>query len=546
MRGKEASAVLGLLALVIPGTNAATTLSQCCSLLSQLYPENIFIQSSSTYDYENHHFWSATEVLDPRCVFLPDTIQKVADAVALFAEHECQFAIKGGGHSAIPGAANIHDGILMPMERIDTLEVNFADDYIRVGAGATLGSVYAALDPHNKSAVIGRYRKVGLGLALGAGFSYFSNRDGLAIDNVLRYEVVLANGTVVLADLDNHPDLFWALKGGNNNFGVVTHFNLRIFDTPGRVLGGLMYYPESSLDELADVIYDHHVHQAVDDVLTHTLPQYGFDGATNTTINFSPVVYNADVHELPEIMQGWNATPHYKSTVHNRVYTDLANELNDGFPDGQFQVQRIMTVYADRDLYKDIWWEYRKWMQKYRDVPGFYGLHCNMPITPRQIEQGMLRGGNALGLEGAGNQTLGVLYFGVTLTAESDVQRVFEAHDEFVQNMQKLAKSRGLLHPYLMLPYSGWNQPVIQSYGKERLSKLWQVQKAYDPTHVFQRLVPGGQKLPSPGEVSFVEAANEFQQGLMQSLLQFPAEFVLPLGSLTSLYQRMKACLVSR
>lgn len=221
------------------------------------------------------------------------------------------------------------------MENINTLEVDFAGENIRVGAGATLGSVYAALDPYNKSAVIGRYEKVGLGLALGAGFSYFSNRDGLAVDNVVEYEVVLANGTVVLADLDNHPDLFWALKGGNNNFGVVTHFHLRIFDTPGRVLGGLIYYPESSLDELADVIYDYHVHQAVDDVLTHTLPQYGFDGATNTTINFSPVVYNADLQELPEIMQGWNATPHYKNTVHNRVYTDLATELNDGFPDGE-------------------------------------------------------------------------------------------------------------------------------------------------------------------------------------------------------------------
>lgn len=280
-------------------------------------------------------FAAATEVLDPRCIFLPDSTEKVAEAVALFAKHECRFAVKGGGHSAIPGAASIHDGILMPMEHINTMEINFVDDYVRVGAGATLGSVYEALDPHNKSAVIGRYRKVGLGLALGAGFSYFSNRDGLAIDNVLQYEVVLANGTVVLADHDNHPDLFWALKGGNNNFGVVTHYKLRIFDTPGRVFGGLMYYPESSLDELADVIYDYHAHQAVDDVLTHALPQYGFDGATNTTINFSPVVYNADVHELPDIMRGWNSTPHYKSTVHNRVYADMATELDTGFPDGQ-------------------------------------------------------------------------------------------------------------------------------------------------------------------------------------------------------------------
>lgn len=99
-----------------------------------------------------------------------------------------------------------------------------------------------------------------------------------------------------------------------------------------------------------------------------------------------------------------------------------------------------------------------------------------------------------------------------------------------------------------MLPYSGWNQPAIQSYGKESLSKLWQVQEAYDPTHVFQRLVPGGQKLPTPAEVASAEAAKKSRHGPTQSVLQSPVEFdfVLPFGSLSGLYQMMKACLGSR
>ena len=66
-----------------------------------------------------------------------------------------------------------------------------------------------------------------------------------------------------------------------------------------------------------------------------------------------------------------------------------------------------MTVYADAQLYKDIWWEFRRWLKNYQDVEGFYGLHCNMPITPRQVTQGILKGTNALGLEDAGNRTLG-------------------------------------------------------------------------------------------------------------------------------------------
>ena len=93
------------------------------------------------------------------------------------------------------------------MEYINTTEVQLQEGYIRVGAGATLGSVYEALDPYNLSAVIGRYKKVGLGLAVGAGFSYFSNSEGLTIDNVVNYEVVLANGTIVNTNASSHNDL---------------------------------------------------------------------------------------------------------------------------------------------------------------------------------------------------------------------------------------------------------------------------------------------------------------------------------------------------
>lgn len=222
----------------------------------------------------------------------------------------------------------------MPLERLNTIEIDFKQGHIVIGAGAKLGDVYRALDPYNMSAIIGRYDKVGLSLAIAAGFSFFSNRDGFAVDNVVNYEVVLGNGTIVNANATNHVDLFWALKGGNNNLGVVTYYSLRTVPTPGSAYGGIVYYPESSLDKVADVIYNYHTRQATQDVLTHVLPQYGFNGTTNETINFSPVIYNATVDELPEIMQPWLEVPYTKSTLHERNYSSIAVELNDGFPDG--------------------------------------------------------------------------------------------------------------------------------------------------------------------------------------------------------------------
>ncbi|KAL2016719.1 hypothetical protein VTK56DRAFT_3148 [Thermocarpiscus australiensis] len=125
-----------------------------------------------------------------------------------------------------------------------------------------------------------------------------------------------------------------------------------------------------------------------------------------------------------------------------------------------------------------------------------------MPITPRAAVEGAENGGNVLGLTGPGtrnigNRTLGTLYFGVTFNNLSDAPKVLPAHDEFVKSMEQLAKDRGLWHPYIMLTYSGYDQPAIASYGQDNVAFLREVQAKYGPTHAFQRLVPGGQKLPS-------------------------------------------------
>ncbi|GME55925.1 FAD linked oxidase [Neofusicoccum parvum] len=475
----------------------AAPIQQCCNLLSQRYPSDVFARNTSTWTAMNTDFWSATEIRNPSCVFLPDSTEKVAEAVVLFAQNECKFSIKGGGHSAIPQCANIDEGISMPMERIAGTEVNIQDNYIRVGAGERLGNVYKALDPYNKAPIVGRFEKVGLGLAVGAGVSYLSNREGLAVDNVVNYEVVLANGTIVNANSSSHSDLFWALKGGSNNFGVVTHFHLRTVDTEGAIYGGLVSYPESSLDQVSDVIWDYSVHQGIADFDTHALPQYGWNGTTNETSASIPVIYNRAVDQLPPIMQPWTDINHTSSTLKKRQYSDLAVELHHGFANGLVQETRVLTVYADEQLYKDLWWNFRVWLQQFRDVDGFYGLHVNMPITPNQVRQGVLKGTNALGLDANfRNQTLGVIYFGVTFNSMADAERVLPAHDEFVKSQEEFAASRGLLHPYIMLTYSGWNQPAIASYGAENVAKLLDVASRYDPTSVFQRLVPGGQKLP--------------------------------------------------
>jgi FAD/FMN-containing dehydrogenase len=266
-------------------------------------------------------------------VFLPTSTADVETAVAIFYHHDCPFSVRGGGHSAIRGAANIDDGILMSMRQIRDVTISKDRSSVVVGAGLTFGEIYTAVEREDLIIVGGRFGTVGTGLLVGAGFSYFNNRYGLAVDNVKRQIVVLANGTAVNASSVENTELHWALKGGSNNFGVVTHFDLFTIETKG-VFGGRITYPESSIAALEDATYNYHTKVAVEDIDVHVLPTYVYDSVTNTTFGATPVVANANVTELPTSLSEWQQIEHSNSTLRNTRYGTLANELVAGFPNG--------------------------------------------------------------------------------------------------------------------------------------------------------------------------------------------------------------------
>lgn len=111
--------------------------------------------------------------------------------------------------------------------------INVKTDTVEVGPGLNWYQVYSALEPFGRACIGGRMKTIGVpGLTLIGGFHYFNNKYGYAMDNVVNYDVVLGNGTQVTANKTSHSDLFWALKGGANNFGIVTRFELKTFAVP--------------------------------------------------------------------------------------------------------------------------------------------------------------------------------------------------------------------------------------------------------------------------------------------------------------------------
>lgn len=132
--------------------------------------------------------------------------------------------------------------------------VQVQKDTVEVGPGLTWYDVYSALESHGRVAIGGRLKTIGVpGLSLIGGFHYFNNKYGYAMDNIVSYDVVLGNGTQVTVTKSSHADLFWALKGGANNYGIVTKFTLRTYDIP-KVSTTIQVFNESGISDFLNAV----------------------------------------------------------------------------------------------------------------------------------------------------------------------------------------------------------------------------------------------------------------------------------------------------
>jgi len=178
----------------------------------------------------------------------PAAIIRVANAADIaavlnFAQAtDLPVAVRSGGHST--GGFSAADGALViDLRALDRIEIDVAGRTAWAGAGMTSGAVTRAVEQHGLIVGFGDSATVGIaGLTLGGGIGYLVRKHGLTIDSLLAVEIVTAAGDILVADADHHPDLFWALRGGGGNFGVVTRFKYRLHPLPS-ITGGPLVLP---------------------------------------------------------------------------------------------------------------------------------------------------------------------------------------------------------------------------------------------------------------------------------------------------------------
>lgn len=507
---------------------------QCTSLRLVFGGEEVLSEGSAAYDSFTAEYWSAQQgTVDPSCVFKPARTSEVSTVILLSRLYKCPFAVKGGGHAAWAGASSIEDGITISLENFRQAEISLDKKTVDVGPGLRWVDVYTAVEKDGLSVAGGRVSMierslrplltisqmapVGVpGLLLGGGISHFASRLGWACDNVESFELVTASGIPITVSSGSHPDLYWALRGGGNNFGVVTNFKLNTFPL-GQMWGGQRIYLENTFPSIYDALAQFTIegskkdldaaqivvssgwgsvilwlarHLTVSLTVLQTFATYpGIGKVAFANLHYAKPITNATVFNK------WNNITAMQDTTGLRTMSGMANLLNEGATaPGAYETWWGISLKMDENFLHFVVNTFFEHEATVADVDKILVIMAMQPITEGALRAMQKNGGNALGLN-PDNGPYFILNFNAAWNNKEDEPKFHKVISNIIDAVKSEAKRRGLDNDFVYLNYASEYQDPIGSYGQAGKQRLIQISKKYDPAQVFQYLQPGGFKL---------------------------------------------------
>ncbi|KAI1120718.1 hypothetical protein F5Y10DRAFT_289356 [Nemania abortiva] len=467
----------------------------CAALSTALGGGKVLLAGSTTYNaFVGSYFSQQQQAVRPACIVFPQTTQDVSTTIRILTSHpdrKCKFAIRSGGHASWAGASNIAGGVVIDIRALNSVDVHSDTSTVSVGAGAAWDDVYVKLDPIGLSVNGGRAAEVGVGgLTLGGGISYFSPRYGWTCDTVTCFQIVLADASIVEVDAESDPELFQALKGGNNNFGVVTRIDFRTFEQ-GLIWAGNVYNDLSHADQVITELVKIASAEAYDEYAS-IIVTFAYAQAQNQAVISSVLEYTKAVESPPKYYQTFLEIPSLMSTSELVNMTSLSKTTREYSPQHPRSINRVSTLVLTEPVLKAVYAAWDASLDSIRGVSNLVWALALEPLPPQIYARHAKE--NALGLTGR-NKSLVVTLLTITWSEASDDALVNEATHNLMNAIEDAARQIGNLDPYVYLNYADEDQDPIASYGAASVSRLQEVRDRVDPHGVFTYQVPGGYKI---------------------------------------------------
>ncbi|KAI1809067.1 putative FAD-binding oxidoreductase [Poronia punctata] len=469
-------------------TSQANGPQAVCQQLREVVGDDAIRPYDEEYETLRTKNWVETAWGMPTCIFQPRTKDELQQGTGIIIDNQVNLAVRSGGHSPHHGFANVDSGVLIDMAGFNRLVYDQQEETTIVGSGLTWGDVYSYLEPYETVVVGGRVLDVGVGgLILGGGLSWLTDLYGLACDNVVNFEVLLSNGTFVNANAQENTNLYVALKGGTNNFGIVTEFNLRNYPL-GKIWGGIRTY---TIEDLPAIVKAYHEFQS-----TPSKDPYAnliiLSSPTNSTVGVLVSMIYLKPEDNPAAFSAFDDIPTTSDNTGIKSFTSYLAEYV--IPMDVRADWHTVSFKADLALYEDIAniIQNTSAVSTMKSIQGGFLAATLQPISSRVAGLGDERGGNILGLEAVDQSWLS---FTTAWLWPSDDSTVHTAEGDATSQVRAASRKRGKDLPYLFMNDASWDQDVLASYGPENVQKMREVQEQYDPELVFQNLVQGGFKL---------------------------------------------------
>ena len=427
-----------------------------------------------SYD-EHRKVWNGSIERSPAAIARCASTQEVVDAVGLARESGLPTAVRGGGHS-FPGHSTCDDGIVIDLSKMRGIEVDPEARTARVEAGVLLGQLDDATQAHGLVVPAGIVTHTGLaGLTLGGGIGWLHRKFGLTIDQLISAEVVTAGGEVVPASEAENPELFWGLRGGGGNFGVVTEFEFRLNELEPTVLAGPIFWEIENSPEVLR-FYRDWVADAPNELMTIVMHRKA------PPLDFVPPELHGRL--IVGVVCCWAGNLDEGERVirplreFGRPVLDLCEPkpfvehqamLDPSFPHGRWYYMRSCDVAELSDEVIEITVE--------------HSMRIRSPLTSFPIWQlgGAIRelgdDDTAFGGRGAG--------YTFNITASTEDEEGFEQEREWVRGFWSA------LEPFHESVYVNFmmeegQDRIREAYGPEKYDRLRALKREYDPHNLFR------------------------------------------------------------